>query len=463
MELLQKAIDYGLKFNVNFVEARYTFHKSSTIRYVDGALKNISSGIDEGVSIRVFLDGAWGFSATSELTLDSIYKTVEQAFKLAKANSQWVKEKYEIKNLGSFHDKSIISTNKKFNDVPIEEKISLVKDIDNSMKKFDSRIKSTTTNYIEETDIIHIMNSFNTDVYKEEYSLLLSATAFSLENNIRGRGYEAIGGTGGYEIIEEKNGAEIGIKAAKKAIEQLNSKGIQPGKYTCVLDPIIVGVFAHEGIGHPAEADAIVERNSILEGLIGKTIASENVTIVDNPLIKKSYGYYEYDFEGTPAKPRKIIEKGVLKEYLHNLETASILDMEPNGAGRADSYLNEPIVRMSTIYFEKGDMSFDELIEDVKFGIYVKGFQYGYVEPSNGQYTFKSEIGYLIENGEIKYPIRDISLTGLILETLMKVDGVGNDLKIEGVGHCGKDGQFVRVGDGGPHLRVREIVVGGVE
>jgi TldD protein len=463
MDILEKAIEYALKLGAKFVEAKYLKQKELSIKYTDGSLKSISSGEDEGISIRIFINGAWGFGASNEININSVYNLVEKAFKIAKTNSERIKEKYEIKHVKSYKAKSIIKTHINFDDVAIEEKVNLVKELDKRMFNFDKRIKSTTVNYNENQDIIYVKNSLGNEVYKEDNYLYLSTTAYSLENGIRGFGREAKGGVGGYELIEEKNMLEIGEKAAKKAAEQLKAKSVKPGKYVCILDPIIAGVFAHEGIGHPAEADAIVERNSVLEGMTGKTIASEKVTIIDNPLIDKAFGYYEYDDEGFLARPRKIIENGILKEYLNNLETASILNMELNASSRAEGYLNEPLVRMSNIYFEKGDMSFEELISETKFGIYAKGFHYGYVVPSNGQYTFKCEYGYLIEKGEVKQMIRDISLTGLILETLRKIDGLGKDLQIEGVGFCGKDGQWVRVGDGGPHIRVSEIIVGGLE
>jgi len=463
MDILDKAIDFALKLGAKFIEAKYVRQSQLSIRYVDGSLRSISSGDDEGISIRIFMNGAWGFGAGNSIETEQVFNLVEKAFKMAKTNSERIKEKYELKYSKSYKARSIIKTKIDFDNVAIEEKVDLVKEIERSMFKLDKRIKSTNTNYNENKDIIHVKNSLGNDVYKEENYLYLSSTAYSLENGVRGFGRESKGGVGGFEIITEKNALEIGENAAKKAIEQLRAKSVKAGKYVCILDPIITGVFAHEGIGHPAEADSIVEKNSVLEGMLGKVIASEQVTIIDNPLIEKAFGYYEYDDEGFMARPRKIIERGILKEYLNNLETASILNMNINASSRADSYLNEPLVRMSNIYFEKGDMSFDEMVGEVKFGIYAKGFHYGYVIPSNGQYTFKCEYGYIIEKGGIKHPIKDISLTGLILETLKKIDGVGKDLIIESVGFCGKEGQWVRVGDGGPHVRVSEIVVGGLE
>lgn len=458
----ERILEYLLNLGSDFAELRYLRSKDMGIVYVDGSLRSMSSNEDVGISIRVFYKGAWGFSATASLESSSLIEASERAFKIAKVSSEHVKEKYSLKKFKIIKSKSTIPVKIKFEDVSPEEKLSLVKELEKSMKELDQRIKSTTVRYSDNLDKILIINSFGTEVEKEESYISSSALAISLEAGKRGRGYEAVGGTGGFEILNEMNVSEIGLKAAKKAIEQLAARSIKPGSYVCLMDPVLVGVFAHEGIGHPSEADGIVEKNSVLEGKIGEKIADEKVTIIDNPLLPKRYGSFEYDDEGIPAKQRYIIKEGFLNEYLHSLETSSILGHEPNGAARSDSFLNPPIVRMSNIYFEKGDMSFDELLEGIELGIYAKGFEYGYVVPNNGQYTFKCEYGYLIEKGEIKQPLRDLSLSGVILETLKNVDGIGKDLEIKSIGNCGKEGQWVRVGDGGPHVRVKNIVVGGL-
>jgi TldD protein len=218
MDILDKAIEYALKLGAKFVEAKYLKQKELSIEYTDGSLKSISSGEDEGISIRIFINGAWGFGASNEININSVYNSVEKAFKIAKTNSERIKEKYEIKHVKSYKAESIIKTHINFDDVAIEEKVNLVKELDKRMFNFDKRIKSTTVNYNENQDIIYVKNSLGNEVYKEDNYLYLSTTAYSLENGIRGFGREAKGGVGGYELIEEKNMLEIGEKAAKKAV-----------------------------------------------------------------------------------------------------------------------------------------------------------------------------------------------------------------------------------------------------
>lgn len=459
MQNLERIIDLALKLGSDFVEVRYEKSSNLTISYVDGKPRSIKQGNDKGIAIRIYYKGAWGFAAINNETSDLIEKAVSSAFKMAKAASEKISS-YKKINLDKIYSiNNELEQRVPFDNVSFEEKVEVVKKICKDIEDF-KEVKSSTVNYNENTELKIIMNSFGLKVEKFEPYLHLSCVAIGLREGKRSRAYEAIGSTGGFEVIEDKKGYEIGKKAAEKAKMLIEAKGVKPGVYDCVIDPILAGVFAHEGIGHPSEADAIVENNSILKDMLNKKIASELVTIKDNPLLKGTYGNYEYDDEGIAAREKVIIEKGILKEYLNNIETATILNHELNGSSRASSYFNEPIVRMSNIYFDKGDYSFDELIEETRDGLYLKGFVYGYVTPNNGQYTFKCEYGYVIEKGELKYPISEVSTSGQILETLMKVDAVAKDLKIEGVGHCGKEGQYVRVGDGGPHLRVRKLVVG---
>jgi TldD protein len=172
-----------------------------------------------------------------------------------------------------------------------------------------------------------------------------------------------------------------------------------------------------------------------------------------------AFGYYPYDAEGVNTSKNILVEDGILKSLLSSRETASQLDITPSGNARS-IVGDQPIVRMSNTYLKPGELEFDELTEDINNGIYLKGSRGGQVDTGKGVFQFNAAESFFIENGEVKNPLRDVSLSGNILEMLLKVDGVGSDFKM-GVGFCGKSGQTVPVGDGGPHVRVKEATVGG--
>lgn len=254
----------------------------------------------------------------------------------------------------------------------------------------------------------------------------------------------------------------LGVEAASQAVRLLDSKPAPAGKYTCILDNKMTGMVAHEAFGHACEADAILASSSVLEGLLGEKVAHESISLYDDPTIKDTFGYFSTDWEGVRAKRHTLIDKGVLKGFLHNIESSSRMDIEPSGAARSQGYSSPPIIRMSNTFIGPGDHKKDELIEEVRHGLLIQGSQYGYVEPAKGQFMFKCDEAYEVVNGDIGQRYRDASLSGVILEVLHNVKGVADDFVLGDPGYCGKGGQEARVTDGGPHICVTNMVVGGL-
>jgi TldD protein len=284
---------------------------------------------------------------------------------------------------------------------------------------------------------------------------------YASEGGLRLRGSEIVGGTGGYEIVQSETAHSLGKTAAEKAVKLLRAKPAPSGKFTAVLDPKLVGVFVHEALGHACEADSVLAGTSLVEGKIGSKIGHSSVTILDDPTIPGLYGSFSYDDEGTVSRRRVLVQNGVLKEYLHSIETASRMNVEPNGAARTEGIMSTPIVRMSNTYLSAGDCNVDEVFDGLENGIYAIGSEYGYVIPSSGQFTFKCEYAQVVKNGEPGELVRDVALSGLITETLKNVEAIADDVGFE-PGSCGKSGQSVPISTGGPHMRVAKIVVGGM-
>jgi TldD protein len=267
---------------------------------------------------------------------------------------------------------------------------------------------------------------------------------------------------GGYELTSTEGAVQLGAEAAAQALRLLDSKPVPAGKFTCILDSKMTGMMAHEAFGHACEADAILAGASVLEGRLGKKVADEGITLVDDPTIKNKFGYFSLDWEGVKAKKHVLIERGILKEFLHNLESSGRMGVKPNGSSRSQGYNSPPIIRMSNTYIGPGDWGKDELIEELKHGLLIQGSQYGYVEPAKGQFMFKCDEAYEVKNGEVKQRYRDASLSGVILEVLNNVQGIGKDFHLGDPGYCGKNGQSARTTDGGPHICVADMVVGGL-
>jgi TldD protein len=279
-----------------------------------------------------------------------------------------------------------------------------------------------------------------------------------------------VGGLGGFEINDTEKARNISKKSAKEAVALLDAKSPKGGKSVIIMDPELTGTFIHEAFGHAAEADHILNKESILAGKMGEKVALDKVTIKDDPRIERSkefdipyllYGSYMYDDEGIPAQETKIIENGILKNFLHSTETASRMNSEPNGHGRASSVSTRPQVRMGITILEGGEWSLEDMIEDVDEGILCEGFQYGYTDTTTGNFQFKCSLSYKIEDGEKTDLMRDVALSGMTLEILNKITAMGKEVNFSD-GMCGKGGQRVRVCDGGPYIRVKDVTVGGL-
>ncbi len=260
--------------------------------------------------------------------------------------------------------------------------------------------------------------------------------------------------------MKDENLEEIGKKAAKKAINMLHSDYVPGGRYPIVMGEKLTGVFIHEALGHACEADLVLQGDSVLEGMIGEKIADENVTIYDDPTLENKFGSFYYDSEGVRARKTYVVKDGILREFLHSRETAFLMGKESNGKARSQGYSYPPLVRMSNVCLDPRDWKFDEIIADTKFGIYVDGSRGGQVDTGTGIFQFNAEEAYLIEKGEIKQPLRDVSFSGNILDTLKSVDAIGDTVEFS-IGVCGKAGQGVPVGDGGPKTRVSSVLIGG--
>jgi TldD protein len=230
-----------------------------------------------------------------------------------------------------------------------------------------------------------------------------------------------------------------------------------------IVDPVICGLLVHEAFGHNCEADAVWEGHSILRGKMGQNVASELVSIYDDPTRRELNGYYLYDEEGVPAEKHVLVEQGILQGYLHNLETAARFEAKPAGSGRASGATARPLVRMSNTYVAQGETPLEQMLEDTDGGLYLAGGHWGYVFTARGQFTCNVENAWAIQNGELGQHYRNVCISGLTLETLQNVTAVGDDLTFDLGGSCGKGGQAVPVDAGGPHVRIRDVVVGGQE
>ncbi len=443
----------GIMQDIKFYDCRMIEGSSTSIVLDNGKIEEISRNFSRGAGVRALCGGSWGYTAV-EGEID-LKRGVEAASKLAfSMNSNTPKEEVELAALNSPEVKNLPEIRIDPRDIAIEEKVDLLKTIEASANV--KGVHSTKVMYLESEFKIEYRSS---DGIECEYELLnvgFAVSAVASENGLYQAGRESRFGYG-YELFEKENVLELAGRAGKTAIELLKAKTPKGGEMPVLLDQELAGVFAHEAVGHASEADLVLEGDSILENRIGEQIASPLITIIDDPTLHE-FGFYPFDAEGSRSRRTEIIRDGVLNSYLHSRETAAKLGGTP-GNCRAQGY-SMPVVRMSNTFIDNGDAKFEEMLEDVRDGIYLIGSRGGQVNTGEGIFQFNAEKGYLIKNGELSELIRDVSLSGKTLEILNHVTLVGNDLKMTS-GRCGKAGQLVPVSDGSPHISISKALVGG--
>jgi TldD protein len=459
-DLAQAAIEAALKIGASFADVRIENTTTTIIEINDAITKQSIASRMKGAGIRAFIDGAWAFAQTTDLTPEGLRSTGESVAKLALATRDRVEENFSIDG-PSFEGKVMMNLKKPFSSISIDEKMDFVRMIDDQARDYDKRIVSTRSIYGELWSEIFVANSLGTNVSMQNSVPRIISVSTAKEGSNRQRMQKSVGVRGGFEEMEKEAAQNLGKTTAKLATDLLSSEAAKGGIYDVVMDPILNGVLTHEAFGHAAEADNWPAHSTVLEDKIGEDVGPDFLSICDDPTLQGKRGSTEYDWEGTKTKKRLLVKDGVLSELLHSLETSSRLEMEPNGSARGQSFMYPPLPRMSNTFMDPRDWDLEELVTDTKTGILLCSFNYGYTQPAKGQFMFQASHGYMIENGEIGQMVRDVSLAGNILEVLPKIDAIGKDFELD-AGTCGKGGQSVPVMTGGPHARIRAVPVGGM-
>jgi TldD protein len=445
------------KFGAQYAEARAQKLFKTMLTLKEKRVEAAKQGIENGVALRVLVNGAWGFASVGSFNGEILESAVSDACRMAKMASSRLKTPIKLAEAKVVNDRVEAKPKKNPADISMEDKIKIALAVNKTSLDFDKRVKSCTTDYFDLTGTSYFVNSDGTSIEQDKLYVWARITASALNKGVFTFSREEIGSTAGYEIFDEQAPEALGEKVAKRAIEQLNAKSPKGGTFPVVLGPNVVGVFVHEAFGHLAEADLALS-GGVLAGNIGKKIGSDLVTFYDDGTIEGSFGAFKYDDEGVPSQKTLLIRDGVVTGLMHNRETAQKFNAEPTGNARAEDFRVEPIIRMRCTYMAPKDHSFEELIEKVKQGYYFKSFRGGQAN-LDGTFQVGIQEGYEIINGEIGAPVRDASISGNTLETLHKIDAVGKDFMLD-PGRCGK-GQTAFICDGGPHIRIKEVVVGG--
>jgi len=457
-DLLNHIIEAAVtKFGAEYAETRAQTLYKTMLTLKEGRVEAAKQGIENGVAIRVLVNGSWGFASVGSLNTDVLMNAASDACKMAKTASSRQKTPIKLAEIKAVEDSVCLRPEKNPHEIQVQDKIKTALAINKTTLSYDKRVRSCTIDYLDLTGNSHLLTSEGTAIDQDKLYVWSRITASAKSKGTSTFSREEIGSTQGYELFDKQTPEKIGTAVAKRAVEQLEAKSPRGGVSAVVLGPEVVGVFVHEAFGHLAEADLALS-GGVLASTLGKKVASEVVTFYDDGTINGAFGSFKYDDEGVQTQRTLLIKDGVVTGLMHNRETAKKLNTAPTRNARAEDFRVEAIIRMRNTYMSPRDLSFEELIESVKLGYYFKSFRGGQAN-LDGTFQVGIQEAYEIVDGEIGEPVRNASICGNTLETLFKVDAVGKDFELSS-GRCGK-GQTAFIGDGGPHIKLKEVTVGG--
>lgn len=447
--ILGEALASGGELAEIFVERRRT----NTISLEGQRIEKVNSGLDQGAGIRLLAGESSIYVFTNDLSLPGL-KTAAQMAAAALAEGKAVQQVIRVENANEASPPPVRRGD-------ISEKVAIVAAAEKEARAAGDAIRQVMVSYGDSEQEILVANTGGRVATDRRYRTTLAINVVAGDGSNVQTGYESLGGTQGLELLSVDKVRELGARAARRALLLLRAKPAPAGRMAVVMAGEAGGTMIHEACGHGLEADIVGKEMSVYAGKIGRRVASELVTVIDDPTLPGKYGSYSCDDEGTPAQKTVLIENGILKSYMYDLEWSRREGKASTGNGRRQSFHFPPIPRMSNTYLAPGDTSPEEIIARTERGLLVKRMGGGQVNPTTGDFVFEVAEGYLIERGKITVPVRGATLSGNGPQALMAVDLVGNDLGFA-IGTCGKDGQGVPVSDAQPTIRIPDLVVGGL-
>jgi TldD protein len=451
---LNKVIARALARGGDFADVYLENRISRQITMEESKFKGGLYGISQGAGVRVISGNKTGYAYTDEITEAKLLRAAEVASYVAQ-NSNPVSPV----NIVQASRPSFVTVKLPLNEISDEKRIDVIKRADQAAKDFDPRIKMALIEYNDEIRSRVIANSEGVFLRDELPLLFFIVQVMSDNGTARHMARERLSFHSGFEMFETVTPESVAENAAREAIAMLDAEDAPAGIMDVVMQNGWGGVLVHEAVGHPLEADNIAKEVGAFTGKMGKKVANDCFTMIDDGTLPNFRGTINFDDEGTETRRNVLIENGVLKGFMTDILSAKQLSMARTGNGRRESFRYIPIPRMTNTFIETGKDNPEDILASTKKGIYVQSLSGGSVNPVTGVFNFTCREAYLIENGKKTRPVKGATLIGSCMDVISNIDAVGNDLAF-GPGICGK-GQSAEVTAGQPTVRIRGINVGG--
>mgnify|MGYP001046541386 FL=1 len=468
-EIVDYALDYSQTKSVEYAEVRALSQVQDRLVVRNGVLEVYASSIDSGFSVRIMAKDGIGFASTNRWSKEEAKEIVNLAMRYASAANR--KEKLVFTKEKAVEAKWAVTQKAKLEDASVQDKVAAFVEINRALSSCGVNVVATLSQFSIDLISKYFVNTEGSRI--SSLTPILGAFVFITvkEQGKTEQAYEQFGYSGGWEAFREWKISDRMIHDARVLKNVIiKAKAVKSGEMDLVCGSDVAGIAAHESCGHPMEADRILGREMSQAGRsfvykggnywVGTKIGSDVVTIVDDPTIENSYGYYLFDDEGIAARRRFLYKNGIINEFLHNRESAAKLGTQSNGSSRSVNYDREPIVRMANTFVLPGEFSEEELVEDVKYGIYMKSFTEWNIDDKRFNQRYVGREAYLIENGKLRHPVARPVIETTTEKFWTAVDAVSKNVEFDAA-TCGKGDpqQGVPVYTGGPSLRLRKVFV----
>ncbi|MBF0457340.1 MAG: TldD/PmbA family protein [Nitrospirae bacterium] len=450
-DLIKTAMSRGGSYGDIFLEDRTPL----VIQMEDDKIEKITTGIERGIGIRIVYDDKTAYAYTNDLTRDTLLETASSLSRAVKTKSI-----NTLLNLEKIRPKTGFIIKKRPDNIPITDKIKLIRSANQRARTFDRRVRQVSVTYSDFVQLVTIANSEGVLVEDERVQTLFAVSVIAEEGGVIQTGYEALGGFTGFELFDENSVESLAERAAGRAVLMLGARRIKGGRMPVVISSEAGGTMIHEAIGHGLEADLAGQGLSVYSNKLGTQVAAPSVTVIDDATLPGKRGSFRIDDEGAEAQKNILVSDGILTAYMYDKLNAIKDGVKSTGNGRREGYRSRPIPRMTNTFLAPGKADPAEILRATHDGLFVRKMGGGQVNTVTGNFVFDVQEGYLIKNGQISDPVRGATLCGNGPQVLNSIDLIGSDIGFA-IGTCGKDGQGVPVSDALPTIRIPDIVVGG--
>lgn len=455
-DLADKAVKYAEQSGAQYCDVRAEQQERKSALIEKNSVEYVRINDDRGISIRIIKDNVWNFcSITNPETFEQIKDTIDNSIKSSKNNKK-NKIKLYPNPAKKFQVNYLVIKKPELEDI-----IKMGLEADKIISEIPKIIKSIVNPWFT-INSKYFVNTEGSEILQNFTDTVIDMVATAHDSGVTQSVNITEGGRGGLEQLTNKNKIQQSAKEiALKASQLTLAKPVKEENATVVMNPDFVSLLTHEILGHPSEADRVLGKEMAWAGgawwknKLGEKIGSENLNVFDDPTIKESLGWYQFDDEGVETKKTTLVEKGVLKNHMQNRETAISFDTAPTGNMRATNYRFMPLIRMACTCIGNGYRNVNEIIKDVKHGYLISNMKIPSIDMKRYNWSISCQYAQKIENGEITDLLRDVIVMGTAPKFFESIDACGNDFTVRPITNCGKGDpmQSMIMGNGGPTIR----------